>query len=370
MDRRNKLLTNDQIEDLLEISFGSDKENGEEDNFAEFSDHNSESEQSIGEYESESERGFNDFGMTCSESAPHSRTEQHNIIRFKAGPKLKAEECQTILQVFRKFLTDNMLDLIVTHTNAEIFRVTQKYNYAQSFNGDTYREEILSLIGLLFLSGVMKSAHENILDLWDTNGWGRNIFRASMSVRRFRFLVSCLRFDDKNIRSHLLTRDNMAHCRQLFEMFTHNCRKNYVLSEECTIDEMLRSFRGRCHFKQYMPKKPAKYGIKKFLICDAKTYYMWDAIVYVGTQPDAPKDANSAKTIVEKLTEKLRGSGRNITLDNWFTSFPLAHELLLHNITIVGTLKKNKKEIPKSFLADNKKKVNICFITGILRYLQ
>jgi hypothetical protein len=97
---------------------------------------------------------------------------------------------------------------------------------------------------------------------------------------------------------------------------------------------------------------------------------MWDAIVYVGTQPNAPKDSNSAKTIVKNLTERLRGSGRNITLDNWFTSFPLARELLLHNITIVGTLKMNKKEIPKSFLADNKKKVNIYFITGILRYMQ
>jgi hypothetical protein len=107
MNRRNKLLTNDQIEDLLDISFGSDEESGEEDGFAEFSDHNLESVQSIGEYESESERGSDDFGLTCSESTPHSRTEQHNIIRFKSGSKLKAVECQKILQVFLKFLTDN-----------------------------------------------------------------------------------------------------------------------------------------------------------------------------------------------------------------------------------------------------------------------
>ncbi|KRY04854.1 hypothetical protein T01_11867 [Trichinella spiralis] len=36
----------------------------------------------------------------------------------------------------------------------------------------------------------------------------------------------------------------------------------YNPSENVTVDERLYPFKGRCQFRQYMPKKPAKYGIK------------------------------------------------------------------------------------------------------------
>lgn len=38
--------------------------------------------------------------------------------------------------------------------------------------------------------------------------------------------------------------------------------------------------------------------------------------------------------------------GRNITTDNFFTSVPLAEKLLEKNLTIVGTLRQNKPDIP------------------------
>lgn len=38
--------------------------------------------------------------------------------------------------------------------------------------------------------------------------------------------------------------------------------------------------------------------------------------------------------------------GRNITMDNFFTSVPLAEKLLEKNLTIVGTLRQNKPDIP------------------------
>ncbi|KRY41655.1 PiggyBac transposable element-derived protein 4 [Trichinella spiralis] len=51
-----------------------------------------------------------------------------------------------------------------------------------------------------------------------------------------------------------------------------------------TVDEQLTSFRCRCPFRQYMLKKPAKYGIKVWTLCEAKTSYAWNMQIYTGNE--------------------------------------------------------------------------------------
>lgn len=74
--------------------------------------------------------------------------------------------------------------------------------------------------------------------------------------------------------------------------------------------------------------------------------------VYVGTQPEGPyKVENKPSSIVKRMITPISNTGRNITMDNWYTSIPLVNELLeRHNLTVVGTRRKNKKEIPPCFL--------------------
>ncbi|GFS74097.1 piggyBac transposable element-derived protein 4 [Nephila pilipes] len=54
----------------------------------------------------------------------------------------------------------------------------------------------------------------------------------------------------------------------------------------------------------------------------------------------------------EELTKNIQGSNRNIRMDNWFTSITLTEKLLMKpmNLTIVGTLRKNIREIPPELL--------------------
>ena len=80
--------------------------------------------------------------------------------------------------------------------------------------------------------------------------------------------------------------------------------------------------------------------------------------IYCGTQPPGPYEApNSSVAIVDRLITTYKGSSRNLTADNWYTSLPLAQSLLASNITLVGTLKKNKKEIPVAFLPHKSREV-------------
>ena len=80
--------------------------------------------------------------------------------------------------------------------------------------------------------------------------------------------------------------DKLAPIRQILEMFVENCKKNYIPSEFVTIDEILVVFRGSAPFRQYIPSKPAKYGIKIYPMCDAKTLYVCNTEIYARLQPE------------------------------------------------------------------------------------
>ncbi|KFM71767.1 PiggyBac transposable element-derived protein 4, partial [Stegodyphus mimosarum] len=102
-----------------------------------------------------------------------------------------------------------------------------------------------------------------------------------------------------------------------------------------TIDEKLEPFRGRCRFRQYMPKKTSKYGIKIFTLVDSRVFYTWNMEIYAGKQPNGPfKIDCSLKAIVMRLMTPLFNSGRNLTTDSWYTGYELAQELLKNKITM------------------------------------
>ncbi|KAL4112044.1 hypothetical protein QTP88_015892 [Uroleucon formosanum] len=65
--------------------------------------------------------------------------------------------------------------------------------------------------------------------------------------------------------------------------------------------------------------------------------------------------------IVMRLLDNVTESNRNLTCDNWYTSYSLATELLKKQTTIVGTLRKNKKEIPVDFQPHKNKSINSSF---------
>lgn len=69
--------------------------------------------------------------------------------------------------------------------------------------------------------------------------------------------------------------------------------------------------------------------------------------VYVGKQLQEPFHVeNDASSVVQRLIKPIDKSGRNITIDNFFTSIPLANDLFVnHRLTAVGTVRKNKPQI-------------------------
>lgn len=243
---------------------------------------------------------------------------------------------------FNLFFDNNIWDIIVKYTNLE---ATLKLG-TEWKNID--RCELQAYFGLLLSSGVNKQSKVNILDFWDPL-FGNPIFRATMSKNRFKLIQRVIRFDDRTSRSERRKKDKLAPIRDLWEKFNNNLKKMYIPGENLTIDEQLVPFRGRVSFKQYIPSKPDKYGMKMWWICDNATSYPLFGIPYLGKE-GSTRSTNLAQNIVERLCQPYFNTNRNVTFDNFFTSMPLAETLLKNGLTSVGTLRKNKKCIPKNFL--------------------
>lgn len=105
-----------------------------------------------------------------------------------------------------------------------------------------------------------------------------------------------------------------------------------------------------------MPSKPAKYGIKVWWVCDAANSYPITGQIYTGKQLSG-RETNQGERVVKDLCARFKGSGRNIVTDNFFTTLPLARLLISWDLSIVGTLKKNKPYVPKEMLPSRSREI-------------
>lgn len=291
-------------------------------------------------------------------SSQRVRSKPHNLIRKLPGVIGAARMAKTPLESWSCIMDDEIMGIIVQQTNQYIESIKSRFKRDR----DAKPIDIIELkafIGLLYLAGVHRGNRQSLEDLWGSDGDGIEKFRLVMNVKRFKFIMRCMRFDDRTTRNERRKTDKIAAIRDIFTMLVKNSQKSYSLGQNVTIDEKLEGFRGRCSFVQYIPNKPNKYGVKIYALVDSQVYYLYNLEIYAGLQPEGPfRLSNSPSDVVLRLCQPIYQTGRNVTADNWFTSIPLIDELRSKNLSYVGTLKKNKVEIPPEFLPNKTRAVN------------
>lgn len=290
----------------------------------------------------------------------HRRLLPHNICRERSGPHVSTRMLPK-KDTFKKNFSEEMCCIIVRETNRKGREIVAKYNELKAAHlkekswTPLTLAELDTFLGILITAGVYHSRRATIRELWADGS--PPIFRAAMNADRFLWLCRCIRFDNGLTRETRKATDKAAAIRDLWTLLNSNLSSHYKPSECLTVDEQLFPYRGGTPFTQYIPSKPAKYGIKIWWICDKQSFYPLQGTIYTGKLPHEPREVNQGENVVKELVQKYKGTGRNITMDNFFSTLPLAKLLMTWKLSMVGTLRKNKRYIPAAMLPNNRRPV-------------
>ena len=279
------------------------------------------------------------------------RQGSENIIRHASGPNFFSRASSTPLEAWELFISDDMLNSVVLHTNKKIDSKNQGLSQVQYPNHSTDVAEIRAFIGLRYARGLLGRNHQFFRLLFQDPD-GHNIFGATMSVSRFQFLNTMITFDDASTRSQRFPYDRFAAFRTFFEKFNDNCSRSLNPDGYLCIDETLYSCRISIGFKQYNPSKPNRYGLLFKSVNSVRFPYTHRTVVYAG-KPIAnegpyyvPGILPIVQSLVTGLSNQMCLQGNNISMDRLYTSLPLVNWLLDKKITAVGTIMANKKGVP------------------------
>ncbi|XP_069585014.1 piggyBac transposable element-derived protein 4-like [Ranitomeya imitator] len=294
----------------------------------------------------------------CSNPLPNAQTKSRNVLRQRGGPAA-ISNLYTAKELFKSIMTPEMCDIILRETNRKAKRVCDAYNneLVQRFPDSSKRPpqktfkqftetELHAFLGILIAAGVHRANKENLEEMW--NVAALPLIRAAMSRDRFKMILRFIRFDNENTRAERVQTDKAAPIRDIWTMLNSNLERAYKPYHCITVDEQLFPFRGHTKFTQYIPSKPAKYGIKIFWACDSSNAYPLQGQLYTGKPTDGPRQVNIGERTVLDLVSSYKGSGRNVTTDNFFTTMELAKVLNSWNMTLVGTVRKNKRFLPNN----------------------
>ncbi|KAF7685756.1 PiggyBac transposable element-derived protein 4 [Cucumispora dikerogammari] len=168
-------------------------------------------------------------------------------------------------------------------------------------------------------------------------------FQRTMKRDRFSLLLKFLHFSDSNVAPQ---DDKLYKLREICDIIRRRIQEVYIPEKEISIDESMVLWRGRLMFRQYIPGKKHKYGVKLYELCD-RNGYVWNASIYCGKE-DRIAGVGHSEAVVKDLIDPLLDKGYHLYVDNFYTGIPLAKDLMEHNTHVCGTLRRNRKFLPKN----------------------
>lgn len=263
----------------------------------------------------------------------------------------KINDCSEVspLSFFEYFFDHELMSRIVAETNLyhETIEKNENPNVRKHQKPwkDVNVDEMYSFFALCMLMGAVKKGR--IKDYWSTDHLiATPIFGEIMSRDRFLAIMKALHFNDNENQPD---GDRLYKIRPVVSNLNRKFQSCINPYQNLCIDESVMPWKGRLVFKQYLPKKRHRFGVKLFIICDCETGMVLGFIIYIGaeTEIETWKDLGISGSVVMTLMNSYLDKGHNLYVDNWYTGVKLFEELHKRKTGACGTVKSNRSGLPK-----------------------
>lgn len=134
---------------------------------------------------------------------------------------------------------------------------------------ETNRNEMKKFLALALLMGIVRKPE--ISDYWSTDDLLKgSIFNNVMPRNSFQSILQFVHFaDNTNYDANDRNHDKLYKVRPVVEYLVSKFKSVYIPEEHISIDEELLLWKGKLSFRQYIPLKRARFGIKMFSLCES-----------------------------------------------------------------------------------------------------
>ncbi|GBN69954.1 PiggyBac transposable element-derived protein 4 [Araneus ventricosus] len=279
------------------------------------------------------------------------------------GIKVSLRQSDNPLDYFCLFFDDEVISFIAKETNSfaeehfsnlELIPSTRALQWK-----DVTSEELKRFISLLILQGIVQKPTEK----WF---WSKRpilctpFFGNVMNEKRYSLIMKFLHFQSSNDSEDESPSNNkLKKIGKFHSMLMQRFQSTYIPKQYISIDESLIGYKGRLGWKQYIPTKRSRFGVKLFQLCESESGYIWNSIIYTGkgtTFHEDYEDYGVSTKSVMTLIHELKNKGYTLTTDNYYTSPELAEILIKCKTDIYGTLRANRKGLPPLIKSSKVKK--------------
>ena len=288
---------------------------------------------------------------------------------FLGDPGPQVELPDTVLEFVQLYLTDEFMEEITFQTNlyARQFIIANPGNHASKVWKPVDPDELMTYLAISVLMGI--STRPKVKDYWSKDPLYHNpLINAVMSRNRYEIINKFLHFaDNSQYNNQDPNRDRLYKVRPVLDHLVSKFQELYYPTREVSVDEQLLKFKGQLYFKQYIPKKRSRFGVKFFSLCDSNGY-LFNTNIYVGSEtihedPNAEGTSKTAKTVM-KMVEPILDMGHHLYTDNWFNSPGLTKDLLVHDTLMCGTIRRDRGKFPAEFLNKRMKRGDTSFLSN------
>ncbi|KAK9512370.1 hypothetical protein O3M35_000814 [Rhynocoris fuscipes] len=243
------------------------------------------------------------------------------------------------LSAFKLFFDDSLIDFVLECTNEHGSEMNPKVIIKRS--------ELFIFIALTYARAVLDQNDTKLYHLY-SDIFECKLYSKFMSFDRYMTILKTLRFDKKSTRNERLKDDKFALLSFIWNKFMTKSRTFYDNSDRLAVYEQFYPMKCHCRFLQCNSNRKSKFGMKFWFIIDTKTKYILNGVPYLGIDELLTSSCTVEENALLRLLQPFSGTNISITCNHTFTSVYLAEELKKMNISIVGTLKKKRKDVPNT----------------------